>query len=329
VRLTDLDRERAFALLGPGFSERGGHVLVTDLRSAAAAGTVVFAPYESDAAGAVKLDGTVTHLDAVDIDVAPASLAVDLTSAGYEQAVARIRAAIAAGDVYEVNLTLRAQLAPIGAPALAASLCRRGVPRFFAWVRLPDGRELVSASPELLFAIDGGTVRAEPMKGTASPEREAELAESAKERAELAMITDLVRNDLTPVCVPRSVRVVSERRFLRLPYAVQAVSDVEGELLPGVGPTEVLRALHPGGSVTGAPKHAAMKLIAALEPTPRGAYCGALGLCSEGHARFSLLIRTAFRSATGWTYGVGGAIVWDSDAARELEEIHLKLGALR
>lgn len=326
MKLTALDRERAFALLGPGFAGGEGFVLITDLRAAASQPTLVLAPYDDEVA---QLDGTTTHVADLEIDVPPALLAPEVDARGYERAVERIRGHIAAGDVYEVNLTLRAQLPPVGAPALVATLCRRGVPRFLAWLRLPDGREVVSASPELLFAIDGRTVRAEPMKGTARPGREAELEQSPKEHAELAMITDLVRNDLTPVCVPQTVRVMSARRFLHLPYAVQAVSDVAGELARGIGPLEVLRALHPGGSVTGAPKQAAMKLIAELEASPRGVYCGALGLCTGDRATFSLLIRTAARVAAGWIYGVGGAIVWDSDAARELDEIHVKLGALR
>ena len=108
------------------------------------------------------------------------------------------------------------------------------------------------------------------------------------------------------------------------------MSDIEGKLLGGIDASQALVALHPGGSVTGAPKHAAMQMIATLETTPRGPYTGALGFCSsEGKATFSLLIRTATRTATGWVYGVGGGIVWDSRAIDELREIQVKLGALR
>ncbi len=329
MRLTDLDCERTFALLGPGFSLAGDHLLITDLISVSSHPKLVYVPYEGTASTALLFDGTSQRLANVELDAESVSIDADLACAGYEQTVERIRDSIAAGDVYEVCLTARAKLPKVSGPQLVATLCRRGVPKFFAWVRLPDGSELVSASPELLFAIEGRTVRTEPMKGTARRGAERELETSAKERAELAMITDLLRNDLTPVCKPRSVRVVNARRFIRLPYAIQAVSDVAGELLPDVGPLEVLAALHPGGSVTGAPKHAAMELIAALEGSPRGAYCGALGVCAEERATFSLLIRTASRCSTGWVYGVGGAIVWDSEPAKEIEEIHLKLGALR
>jgi para-aminobenzoate synthetase component 1 len=123
--------------------------------------------------------------------------------------------------------------------------------------------------------------------------------------------------------------VRAERRLLELPYAVQAVSDVEGELLPGVTALDALDSLHPGGSVTGTPKRAALAMISRLEPSLRGAYCGALGVTDGGRTTASLLIRTAGRDRDGWVYGIGGGIVYDSDAAAEYEEILVKLGALR
>ena len=329
MKLTTLDSARTFALLGPGFSDDGDCVLVGDLAAVSSRPALVFVPYEASAGDALQFSGKTERVSGLEVDAEPGSLVPDLAREGYDRAVERVREAIAVGDVYQVSMTLRAQLARISGPELVATLCRRGMPRFFAWVRLPDGLEFVSASPEMLFAIEGRAVRAEPMKGTSGVDAQRELEASAKDCAELAMITDLVRNDLTPVCKPRSVQVLNPRRLIRLPYAAQAVSDIVGELLPGLGPLDVLAALHPGGSVTGAPKHAAMRMIGALEETPRGAYCGALGLCTEGGATFSLLIRTASRCATGWVYGVGGAIVWDSDPEREFEEIQVKLGALR
>ncbi len=265
-------------------------------------------------------------------------LAWRLDDAGYLERVARVRAAIAAGDVYQVNLTLRAEVlgasgARLSGAQLLTSLCRRGVPRFAAWVRWPDGSELVSASPELLCEIEGRRIRAEPMKGTAAAGCRAALEESDKDRAELAMITDLLRDDLQRLCVRRSVQVPAPRRFVELPYAVQAVSDVTGLLRDGVGVAEVLAQLHPGGSVTGAPRPVAREAIAALESTPRGAYCGVLGLERDSRARVALLIRTAQRAARvtadgPWIYGTGGGITWDSDAVAELDEIRVKMGAL-
>jgi anthranilate/para-aminobenzoate synthase component I len=195
-------------------------------------------------------------------------------------------------------------------------------------VRLPDGEEFVSASPELFFETRGNLVHAEPMKGTGRRDGALELELSEKDKAELAMITDLLRNDLTPVCKPRSVRVPCARRTIELPYAVQTVSDVVGELAEGMTALDVLSALHPGGSVTGAPKQAALQIIRELEPTPRGAYCGALGLWRGDRAVFSLLIRTALRTDTGWTYGVGSGVVYDSNADSEYDELQIKLEAL-
>ena len=142
------------------------------------------------------------------------------------------------------------------------------------------------------------------------------------------MITDLLRNDLTPVCKPRSVRVTNERRTIVLPYAIQTVSDIEGELMDTATPLDVLAVLHPGGSVTGAPKQAALEHIRRLEPTPRGQYCGSLGLWQGDRAVFSILIRTATKTPIGWTYGVGSGVVYDSDAESELRELRIKLGAL-
>jgi anthranilate/para-aminobenzoate synthase component I len=317
----------SFALLGPGFGG-GRALLLRDLRPAAAAEPLLaFVPFEGRRARTYRA----ATVEACDIACAPASrpLDVSLAAAGHAGKVATIRAAIARGDVYQVCLTERARVPAVPGAELLARMAARGLPRFAAWVRLPDGGELVSASPELFFEIDGDQVHTEPMKGTARPEDAGALARSAKDQAELAMITDLLRNDLTPVCRPGTVRVAEERRVLVLPYALQTVSDVVGVLAEGVAPLDVLGALHPGGSVTGAPKRAALAMIGALEEGPRGAYCGALGLVAGTRATFSLLIRTAERSPSGWTYGVGGGIVHDSDPDAERAELETKLGALR
>lgn len=331
MRLSSLERLPSFALLGPGFGG-GQFILLTDLFSCddVTSATLVFAAYETCASEASYLTAQRRQAVNLEIDTAPASLAPAVRFCNYARDVERIREAIAAGDVYQVNLTLRAGLLPVSGPALAATMCRRDTPRFFAWVRLPgDGPEFLSASPELLFSVEGGILHAEPMKGTAAAGEAQSLELSEKDAAELAMITDLVRNDMTPVCRHRSTRVVHPRRFITLPYAVQTVSDIEGTLLTGTTVREILAALHPGGSVTGAPKQASMRMIRALEPTPRGPYCGTLGYCDGDRATFSLLIRTATRTEVGWTYGVGGGIVYDSDPDREMEEVVVKLGALQ
>lgn len=327
MKLSELARLESFALLGPGFTG-AGFALLTDLVPATTGDGVLFVPYEAAGRDVGRYAGRRRDIE-LDIDVPPRILAPELESGGHAEAVETIREAIAAGDVYQVNHTVRARVRGVSGAALFATLCREATPRFAAWVRLPGGPELVSASPELFLAIDGRRIRVEPMKGTARPDAAGALATSVKDAAELAMITDLLRNDLTRLCEPRSVRVVNERRFIELPYAVQAVSDIEGRLPEHMTLERVLDGLHPGGSVTGAPKRAAMALIRRLEPTPRGPYCGALGLVEGARATCSLLIRTAVRDGEEWVYGVGGGIVWDSDAAAELDEVRVKLGALR
>jgi anthranilate/para-aminobenzoate synthase component I len=302
-------------------------VLVRDLVPTTGQPDVVLAPYECRGRDAPRWAGDVTHVGELEVDVAPCAVTPKLDEEGHAEAVETIRDLIAAGDVYQVNMTLRARLPDVEGAALLAATCAQGVAPYAAWVRLP-GREVVSASPELLFSVDGDRVTCQPMKGTAPQGKSDVLERSGKDWSELAMITDLVRNDLTPLCQPRSVRVACARRLVPLPYAVQAVSDVEGRLLPGTTPLEVLEGVHPGGSVTGAPKGAAMEVIRGLERSPRGAYCGALGLVEGDRAVFSLLIRTAERCEGGWLYGVGGGVVYDSDPGRELDEVRVKLGAL-
>jgi anthranilate/para-aminobenzoate synthase component I len=328
-RPEELEARPSFALLGPGFGDGEAWTLLDALEAVDPGGPadLLVAPFELALPLAFRA-GARERLMQVELSDRARPLALRLDASGHAAGVRTIREAIAAGDVYQVNLTLRALLPPVPASALLARVCARGVPRFAAWVRLPDRRELVSASPELLFAVRGRSVRSEPMKGTSPLDAEAGLLASEKDKAELAMITDLVRNDLAPVCEPGSVRVLSARRLLRLPYAVQAVSEVIGTLHDGATLVEVLAALHPGGSVTGAPKAAAVAMIRAMEPSPRGLYCGALAHVDGDRAVASLLIRTAERDAGGWTFGVGGGIVWDSDPEAELREIHVKLGAL-
>jgi anthranilate/para-aminobenzoate synthase component I len=328
MKLAELEAVPSFALLGPGF---GGDpfLLLRDLRPDHRADPLlVFARFEEPGARALKLAaGTVTPC-AVDLDDQPRDLDVTLAVSDYAARVGQIREAIACGDVYQVCLTVRAFVSAASGAEILSLMCRRGVPRFAAWVRLPDGSEFVSASPELFFETDGRQVHAEPMKGTAGPRAGGVLESSEKDRAELAMITDLVRNDLAQVCRAKTIRVENERRVLQLPYALQTVSDIVGVLDDGKAVFDVLDALHPGGSVTGAPKPAALAMIRGLEPEKRGAYCGALGLVNGERSVFSLLIRTAARTSEGWVYGVGSGIVFDSDAQAEWEELRVKLGAL-
>jgi len=327
MKLSALVDHRSFALLGPGFTG-GRWLLIDELRVVPRGGRLLYVPYESRGDAPVRLDGRIIELDAIDIDVDPCHILPTFDEDMYAHGVEDIRSSIAAGDVYQVNLTTRVDLGVVSAASLFARLLAQGSPRFAAWVRTDDV-EFVSASPELFFRVEGRTVTAEPMKGTAGVDGGAALAASGKDDAELAMITDLMRNDLTRLCVARSVRVVSERRLMQLPYAVQAVSEVQGTLDEGVGVEAVLAALHPGGSITGAPKEAAVERIAQLESDAREAYCGALAFVGDRATVASMLIRTAFRRGDRFLFGVGAGITWASEAASEVAELHTKLGALR
>ena len=243
------------------------------------------------------------------------------TEADYAAAVEAVRAAIAEGDVYQVNLVQHLCAPFEGDPAgLAAALAqlRPLEPEPLSG----DGWSIVSASPELLLSRRGRVVRTSPIKGT----RPAGVpVESAKDAAEHVMIVDLERNDLSRVCVPGSIRwpeLLAERQLAGVSHLV---ATVEGELRDGVTLTELLAAALPGGSVTGCPKIAALDLIASLEPVGRGASMGALGrIQPNGDLDLALTIRT-FAVARGLLHlWVGGGIVWDSEPAAEVEESWVK-----
>jgi para-aminobenzoate synthetase component 1 len=243
-------------------------------------------------------------------------------------AVDEVRAAIARGDVYQVNLVQHLEASFCGSPrALAAGLAPLTQPNdaplgHSAWRVLEgSGWAIVSASPELFLARRGSRVWTRPIKGTRPLGGRAELLDSAKDAAEHVMIVDLERNDLSRVCVPGTVRWPELMEAETLAGVEHLVSTVEGELGPGAGLAELLRATFPGGSVTGAPKIAAVDLIAALEPVGRGASMGALGrVHGNGDVELALTIRT-FAIADGRLHlWVGGGIVWDSDPNEEVEE---------
>jgi para-aminobenzoate synthetase / 4-amino-4-deoxychorismate lyase len=208
---------------------------------------------------------------------------------------------------------------------------------------LDTGRFVVaSASPELFFELRGDRILMRPMKGTAPRGRTvaeddrvvARLLGSAKERAENVMIVDLVRNDLARVAITGSVAVPRLLHPERYPTVHQLTSDVTADLRPGIGVADVFRALFPCGSVTGAPKTRTMELIRDLEDSPRGVYCGAVGVVappgSPVRARFSVAIRTVVvdRVHGTATYGTGGGITWDSDPAAEYAELLAKARVL-
>lgn len=328
LALSSLLQQRDFALLAPGFSESEDWTLVENLSAEAHGDACVwYAAAEWPASKARRLFGRARRVQLI-CDVEPEQIRAQLHDAHFHSGVKTIQEHIAAGDVYQVNLTVRATFTCSNGAALLATLCRTSTPRFAAWINASSVGEIVSASPELLFEKNDAWIHAEPMKGTAGAGMSEALLQSEKDKAELAMITDLVRDDFQPLCEPGSVTVTHERRIVNLPYATQTVADIEGRLLPAVGVDDIVARMHPGGSVTGAPREAAVEVINRLEPTPRGAYCGSLALERGNTTRCALLIRTAQRQGDHWMYGVGAGITWDSSAEHERAEIRLKLHAL-
>jgi len=242
------------------------------------------------------------------------------TAAEYQAAVDEVRDAIARGDVYQVNLVQHLSAPFSGDPAVLAARLAPLRPRH-ATPFVTDDWSVVSASPELFLARRGDRVWTMPIKGTRPLGAAAELRESEKDAAEHVMIVDLERNDLSRVCKPGTVRWPELMTTRELAGVEHMVSTVEGELREGVGLADILEATFPGGSVTGAPKIAAVDLIAELEPVGRGASMGALGtVYGNGDFDLALTIRT-FAVAEGSIHlWVGGGIVWDSDPASEVEE---------
>ena len=250
------------------------------------------------------------------------------SAAEYAAAVAHVRSAIERGDVYQVNLVQHLSAPFTGDPVALASRLSALTPHNPEPYR-GNGWTIVSGSPELFLARRGRRVWTCPIKGTRPAGAARELAGSAKDAAEHVMIVDLERNDLARVCEPGSVRWPELMETRALAGVEHMVSTVEGTLREGVGLAELLGATFPGGSITGAPKIAAVDLIAELEPVGRGASMGALGqVYGNGDLDLALTIRT-FAVAEGRIHlWVGGGIVWDSDPQAEIDESWLKADPL-
>jgi para-aminobenzoate synthetase / 4-amino-4-deoxychorismate lyase len=232
-----------------------------------------------------------------------------------------------------VNLTFPACFHFVGDPlALYGRLRESAQAGHGAYI--DDGeRALLSFSPELFFRIEDGTVVSRPMKGTAprgadadeDERRRSRLAHSEKERAENLMIVDLIRNDLGRVARTGSVRVEELFKVETYPTVHQMVSTIRADLMRDATPRDIVRALFPCGSITGAPKLRAMEIIRELEEAPRGLYCGAIGSFSpDGSAAFNVAIRTLTIEGNKGTLGIGGGLVADSDAEAEYDECLLK-----
>jgi len=259
----------------------------------------------------------------------PTSWRSTMSEAEFSAGVVAIRESIAAGDVYQVNLTRRlvASIDP-GLPssdiaALGAALAEGNPAPYSAVVRLPAaGIAIASASPERFLQRDDRTVRSSPIKGTAATSD----GFGDKDRAENIMICDLVRNDLGRVCDWGSITVPSLLAVEHHPGLVHLVSTVEGILRPDHGWSSLVEATFPPGSVTGAPKLAACTMIEALETTTRGPYCGAVGWvdADQSQGELNVAIRTFWIEGDQLWFGTGGGITYDSTPEGEWEETELK-----
>lgn len=263
----------------------------------------------------------------------------NFTADQYRAAVRRAIDYIHAGDIFQVNLSQRLLArADEPSPELYRRLRRCNPATFAGYFDLGDF-QILSASPERFLKVLDGWVEARPIKGTrqrtSQPEADlfagSDLLQSEKDRSENVMIVDLMRNDLSRVCQPDSVSVPQLCELEVYAYVQHLVSAVRGELQPDAGPLDLLRSAFPAGSITGAPKVRAMEIIAELEPTSRGPYCGSLGyITPSGEMDLSVLIRTITAGRGWWQLPVGGGIVAQSDPALELEETwHKAEGLLR
>ena len=257
----------------------------------------------------------------------------------FRDAVLRAQDHIAAGNIYQANLSRgwQVQLRGDADPGALYERLRGANPApFAAYVTLPD-MTVLSSSPERLVRVQAGLIETRPIAGTRArrgtpasdaSERE-ELLANAKERAEHVMLIDLERNDLGRICVAGSVEVNEFMVTESYPHLHHIVSNVRGRLRIGVTPGETLRAVFPGGTITGCPKYRCMQLIGELEGEPRGAYTGSIGYLNlDGDMDFNILIRTATLSGQALRFRTGAGIVADSDWSRELAETRTKAEGL-
>ena len=255
----------------------------------------------------------------------------------YADRVAACKQAIAAGEAYVLCLTDTAEVRGEFDPVSVYTALRDSGSAVRGGVVSAAGRALVSASPERFLSVSAGEVSTHPIKGTrprgATPAEDealaAELAVDPKERAENLMIVDLMRNDLSRVCVPGSVAVDGFLRVETHPHVHQLVSTVTGRLREGADAIDAIEACFPGGSMTGAPKRRAVEILATLEDGPRGLYSGCFGWLDDGgDAELAMTIRSVeLRDGTAYV-GAGGGITADSVAAHEVAEKHLKAASV-
>lgn len=298
-----------------------------------------------------SLEGSAQPLEPMEMEEVPATelarqwpapglegLTSDFSRDGYLRAVQRVIDYVHAGDIFQANLSQRLLYPALGSPLNLYGQLRRHNPAPFAAYLACGDWAVVSASPERFVSVRNGEVETRPIKGTRqrcrAPEADLftrdELRESDKDQAENVMIVDLLRNDLSRVCESGSIRVPQLCGVETYETVQHLVSVVQGALARNLDAFDLLRAVFPGGSVTGAPKIRAMEIIAELEPTVRGPYCGSMFYVGfDGAMDSSILIRT-FTCRGGWVQcPVGGGIVAQSDPVSEYEEtLHKAVGML-
>ena len=265
---------------------------------------------------------------------ATATLEPNMSRDAYLAKVAAIRRYIEAGDVYEVNLTRRFTTHTKASAVSLYRRLRRTDPSSHGALLIGREHSIISSSPELFLQLRAGAVVTRPIKGTRPRTGDAaidhshriDLEQSPKERAELNMIVDLLRNDLGRVCRFGTVRVTEPGAVEEHPTVFHRVASIEGRLRANVRWPDLLRATCPAGSITGAPKIRAMQIISELEPTPRGVYCGSIGWIGlDGSMSMNVAIRTMLKHGDTVHAYAGSAIVADSCAESECEEIDAKL----
>ncbi len=275
-------------------------------------------------------------------DIDAAGIRRNMTREDYLSAVKRIKEYIRDGDVYQVNYSHRFEQPFAGRPIELFHWQNRFNPSDYAAFLDAGAFQIVSASPELFITIRDGVIQTKPIKGTrpridASDPRAAafndrqfhDLLTNEKEQAELNMIIDLERNDVARLCKPGTRRVVQPRTIETYPTVFHAVATVAGELRDDTTFCDVLKAMFPGGSITGAPKIRAMEIIDELEPTARGVYTGAIGYLSvDGTVCLNIAIRTIIINGDRALVQTGGGIVADSDPQAEWDETITKARAL-
>ncbi|MEN8905426.1 MAG: aminodeoxychorismate synthase component I [Clostridiales bacterium] len=266
------------------------------------------------------------------------SVKSNMSKSEYLESISKIKRHIKNGDVYQINFTQRFETELIKEPIQIYYELKENNPAPFAVYFDFGEAHIISSSPELFFKIKNNEIIVQPMKGTIGRGNTYSedlknlnyLKESKKDQSELVMIVDLERNDLSKICYPNSVNVGNLFDIIAYPTVFQQIANVRGDLHNDLKPSDVLKAIFPGGSITGAPKKRAMEIISDLEPTDRGIYTGAIGFYSfDGSAEFNIAIRTIICHKEKAYYQVGGGIVWDSDPESEYEESILKGKAMR